>query len=81
MPGGRSANSRDVAAAKHDVLGGHRVAQQAGPLEYGGAPARFAERCQAALAQQVFEGLILERQVGELQRDDRTLVDQGGAES
>ena len=48
----------DVAAAEHDVFGGHGGAQQLGALEHGGAPAFFAERRQAALAEQILERLI-----------------------
>ena len=70
-----------VAAAKDHVFRGHRGAQQLGAFEHGGAPAFFAERLQAALAEQVLERLVLERQVRELERHDAAIVDERGAEA
>ena len=71
----------DVTAAHDDVLGRDGGTQQFGALKDERPPLLDAERRQPALSQQGFEGLVLERQVGQFQRHDGACVHERGAES
>ena len=69
-----------VAAAEHDVFRGHCGAQQLDAFEHDVLPRVFAERDEAALAEQIFERLALVWKVRELEPDDAPVVDQRGPE-
>ena len=80
-PAGSSSNSRTLPPPSTTYSAATAARSNSAPSSTASLPPVFAERFQAALAEQVLERLILVRQVRELERDDAAVVDERGAEA